>query len=45
MNGQEMFENFVCPEPNGIFPSETCSDYYLCVEGVPYVQVALYDGL
>nr|CAH0110264.1 unnamed protein product [Daphnia galeata] len=37
-NYKETFENFVCPEPNGVFPSETCSDYYLCVENVPYVQ-------
>ncbi|XP_046650304.1 protein obstructor-E-like [Daphnia pulicaria] len=44
-NHKEMFETFVCPEPNGVFPSETCSDYYLCVEGVPYVQHCPGDSI
>ncbi|XP_057370722.1 chondroitin proteoglycan-2-like [Daphnia carinata] len=35
---KEPFENFVCPQPDGVFPSEICTDYYLCVDGVAYIQ-------
>lgn len=35
---KQVFENFVCPQPDGVFPSEICTDYYLCVDGVAYLQ-------